>query len=115
PAAVFGPSFPQQGVHLPNPSGVPAKTIDTITNSIYRTVLPDSEDCLTVNVARPALIPAGSKLPVVVWIHGGSFELGSTSTYDGGAIVQRSISMGNPVIYVSMNYRYDPLIPDMRY
>ncbi|KAF8485466.1 carotenoid ester lipase precursor [Gautieria morchelliformis] len=104
-AVVFGPSCPQQAVRLPNPGGVPAKTINAIIDSIYRTVLPDSEDCLTVNVVKPALILAGSKLPVVVWIHGGSFELGSTSTYDGGAIVQRSILMGQPVIYVSMNYR----------
>jgi acetylcholinesterase len=26
--------------------------------------------------------------------------------YDGGAIVQRSIEIGEPVVYVSMNYRY---------
>ncbi len=27
--------------------------------------------------------------------------------YDGGPIVERSIQLGEPVIYVSMNYRYD--------
>ena len=27
-------------------------------------------------------------------------------SYDGGVIVQKSITLGEPVIYVSMNYRY---------
>ena len=27
-------------------------------------------------------------------------------SYDGGIIVQKSIALGEPVIYVSMNYRY---------
>lgn len=86
PAVFFGPSCPQQAVRLPNPSGVPADTLNAITDSIFRILLPDSEDCLyvltfspfvycstrprcsfrTVNVVKPALSPAGSKLPVVV-------------------------------------------------
>ena len=39
------------------------------------------------------------------WIFGGGFESGSTSMHDGGVIVQTSIDMDQPVIYVSMNYR----------
>lgn len=39
------------------------------------------------------------------WIFGGGFELGSTSMYDGGLIVDRSQALSQPVIYVSMNYR----------
>ena len=35
----------------------------------------------------------------------GGFEIGGTSTYDGKAIVDRSIDLGMPVVYVSMNYR----------
>ena len=27
-------------------------------------------------------------------------------SYDGNVIVKRSIEMGEPVVYVSMNYRY---------
>jgi acetylcholinesterase len=39
------------------------------------------------------------------WIFGGGFELGSPSMYDGGLIVERSLDIGQPVIYVSINYR----------
>ena len=39
------------------------------------------------------------------WIYGGGFEFGGTSIYDGRIIVQTSIDMDQPVIYVSMNYR----------
>ncbi|KAL0064274.1 hypothetical protein AAF712_008718 [Marasmius tenuissimus] len=35
----------------------------------------------------------------------GGFEVGSPSSYDGGSIVERSLELGQPVIYVSMNYR----------
>jgi carboxylesterase type B len=32
-----------------------------------------SEDCLNLNIVRPALDDSSEKLPVMVWIHGGSF------------------------------------------
>ncbi|KAG7088892.1 hypothetical protein E1B28_012837 [Marasmius oreades] len=35
----------------------------------------------------------------------GGFEVGSPQMYDGAVIVERSIALGQPVIYVSMNYR----------
>ncbi len=41
----------------------------------------------------------------IQWIFGGGFELGSTTMYDGGLIVDRSQDLSLPVIYVSMNYR----------
>jgi para-nitrobenzyl esterase len=34
-----------------------------------------SEDCLTVNVFRP--FEVNTRLPVMVWIHGGSFVIGA--------------------------------------
>ena len=34
-----------------------------------------------------------------------SWENKGTHSYDGGVIVRRSIELGEPVIYVSMNYR----------
>jgi len=36
-----------------------------------------SENCLNLNIARPKLNGRTEKLPVMVWIHGGSFWYGS--------------------------------------
>jgi para-nitrobenzyl esterase len=58
-----------------------------------------SEDCLYLNVWRPAA--ARAPLPVIVWIHGGGFVNGGSSlaTYDGAAFAAH----GN--VFVSINYR----------
>ncbi|KAF5315368.1 hypothetical protein D9619_007115 [Psilocybe cf. subviscida] len=64
-----------------------------------------SEDCLFINVVAPASIPRGGKLPVIMWIYGGGFEVGDTSANPGDSVVARSIALGEPVIYVSANYR----------
>jgi para-nitrobenzyl esterase len=60
-----------------------------------------SEDCLTLNVWTPASFKPGQKLPVMVWIHGGSFTGGSGSSpiYDGTQFAQRG------VVLVTVNYR----------
>ncbi|KAJ7914280.1 alpha beta-hydrolase [Mycena leptocephala] len=99
----FGPACAQQEIKLPILTGLPQEVIDDVANSIFGTVFPSSEDCLTINVIKPATATATSKLPV--WIFGSGFELGSPSMYDGTTIVERSIALGEPVIYVSMNYR----------
>lgn len=44
-------------------------------------------------------------MPVLVWIYGGGFTAGSTQIYDASAIVQKSMSLGEPIVYVEMNYR----------
>ena len=46
---------------------------------------PMSEDCLTLNVWRPAGAKPGEKIPVMVWIYGGAFVQGSSAApfYDG--------------------------------
>ncbi|CAE6393777.1 unnamed protein product [Rhizoctonia solani] len=62
-----------------------------------------SEDCLSLNIWRPQQVT--EPLPVMVWIYGGSFILGDSQSYPGYGIVGKSIEMGQPVIYVSMNYR----------
>lgn len=62
--------------------------------------LPLGEDCLYLNVWRPAQ-RAEAALPVMVWIHGGGFVMGSSGTpvLDGSAIARRGI------VVVSFNYR----------
>ncbi|KAG8776403.1 hypothetical protein FRC12_000921 [Ceratobasidium sp. 428] len=64
-----------------------------------------SEDCLKLNVWRPHNISTSKPLPVMVWIYGGAFFLGETQTYPGPGFVATSVTKGEPVIYVSMNYR----------
>ena len=64
--------------------------------------VPESEDCLTLNVwTPPAGSPGGGKRPVMVWIHGGGFVFGSSAQpgYDGTALARRG------VVLVSLNYR----------
>ncbi|KAF8158420.1 carotenoid ester lipase precursor [Crassisporium funariophilum] len=104
-ATNFGLSCGQQAIELPIVQGLVGDAANYIVNSIFGQVFPDSEDCLTVNVVKPASATSSSKLPVVVWMFGGGFLLGSTSMYDGASIVSRSQVIGSPVIYVSMNYR----------
>ncbi|XP_028665937.1 cocaine esterase-like [Erpetoichthys calabaricus] len=45
-----------------------------------------SEDCLYLNIYTPAVPKQESKLPVMVWIHGGALIMGSASQYDGSAL-----------------------------
>jgi acetylcholinesterase len=68
-----------------------------------------SEDCLTLNIIRPAGLSAKSALPVLVWIYGGGFSEGAGSIYDGSPVVSQSVNRGTPVIYVNFNYRLGPL------
>ncbi|SFK05006.1 para-nitrobenzyl esterase [Caulobacter sp. UNC279MFTsu5.1] len=63
--------------------------------------LPQSEDCVTLNVWAPAR-KAARPYPVLIWIHGGAFANGHGGEWgpDGGkSLVQKG------VILVSINYR----------
>ncbi|EFQ86252.1 hypothetical protein PTT_18565 [Pyrenophora teres f. teres 0-1] len=67
-----------------------------------------SEDCLYLNIVRPAgLAKPTSPLPVMVWIHGGGWMTGSSADarYNGTFLVQKSVDMGTPLVFVSINYR----------
>ncbi|KAI0812536.1 carotenoid ester lipase precursor [Irpex lacteus] len=63
------------------------------------------EDCLTINIWKPSNITNDAKLPVLIFMYGGGFEVGSSQTLDGAPVVERSIAMGEPILYVSFNYR----------
>ncbi|KAH8991715.1 carotenoid ester lipase precursor [Lactarius akahatsu] len=102
----FGPSCPQQRMILPTGLNTQLeKDISKIVATMYEDVTTDNEDCLTVNVFTPENATPTSKLPVLVWIFGGGFQIGGSANYDGGPVVARSVFIGKPVIFVSMNYR----------
>ncbi|KAN0124160.1 Alpha/Beta hydrolase fold, partial [Lactarius tabidus] len=109
-ATAFGLSCPQQtSTTPPTVNDLPQGTLDALL-AIPGTgvTIVDGEDCLNLNVITPANVKPVSKLPVVVWIYGG--ETGATPptqicSDDGTVIVNRSITLQQPVIYVSMNYR----------
>ena len=64
------------------------------------------EDCLRVNVWTSS-IKAGSKLPVMVWLHGGGFSEGSSQElicYDG-----TNLARDHGVVVVSLNHRLNAL------
>lgn len=76
---------------------------DTVQGSIST-----SEDCLYLNVLRPAGTTAADKLPVMAWIYGGAFLWGTTGQYPGNNYVAESVAMGQPVVFVSISYRLGP-------
>lgn len=63
---------------------------------------PQGEDCLRLNVWASADTQPGDAKPVMVWLHGGAYVLGSSSQtlYDG----HRLVSHGD-VVVVTVNYR----------
>ncbi|KZV69239.1 alpha/beta-hydrolase [Peniophora sp. CONT] len=66
-----------------------------------------SDDCLNINIFRPARAQAKS-LPVLIWIYGGAYVQGDSSMYDGANLVARSIAQGKPILFASINYRLGP-------
>ena len=62
-----------------------------------------SEDCLFLNIYAPhgaSKLPPNQRLPVMMWIHGGNYVIGSGTGYIGAPLV----TTGN-VIIVTINYR----------
>ena len=82
-ATQFGPICPQQ----------PTTWMDS---------MPQSEDCLTLNIWAPE---HGRDLPVAVWIHGGGGTAGSgaQATFDGTRFAR------DGVVLVTLNYRLGQL------
>ncbi len=67
--------------------------------ALFPEVVIGGQECLNLNVWTPS--PGAAGLPVLVWIHGGSFMNGSSSVadYDGAAFAR------DGVVCVSINYR----------
>lgn len=59
------------------------------------------EDCLTMNIWAPAAAHAGDRRPVIVFIYGGGFTIGSSgmANYDGEAMARAG------AVFVNFNYR----------
>jgi para-nitrobenzyl esterase len=64
------------------------------------------EDCLRLNVWAPPGTECGAGKPVMVWLHGGAYVLGSGSQalYDG-----RRLASSGDVVVVTVNYRVGAL------
>jgi len=77
-------------------------------DSLYHPgALPQSEDCLTLNIWTNAATPA-EKRPVMVWFHLGAFMFGSsacTTAPDGKLLFDGSSLAAQGVVVVTVNYR----------
>jgi len=85
----FGPVCPQRWL----PFGPPGWASE-----------PQAEDCLFLNIWTPAQ-SADERLPVMVWVHGGAYEIGSGSTpaYHGDNLARQG------AVVVTINYRLGAL------
>jgi para-nitrobenzyl esterase len=88
-AVEYGPSAPQS---------LPGSTSNSLIDPRR---LPESEDCLVLNVWTPSL-DRNARKPVMVWLHGGGFQSGSASAplYDGSNLAR----LGD-VVMVGINHR----------
>ncbi|MEU5841147.1 carboxylesterase family protein [Rhodococcus sp. NPDC047139] len=85
PATEFGPTAPK------------APYVPPLDRLLHEPSIP-GEEILNLNVWTPDL---SASLPVLVWIHGGAFEHGSSAValYDGASFAR------DGVVFVSVNYR----------
>ncbi|GMT07832.1 hypothetical protein PENTCL1PPCAC_30006, partial [Pristionchus entomophagus] len=63
-----------------------------------------SEDCLFLNIITPKL--GGAKLPVFFYIHGGFYEVGSSTYLGYKSLAEKFASEG--IVVVTINYRLGP-------
>lgn len=90
-ATSFSPACPQ----------APVPFLDDVLGTKYGE-LPGSEDCQNLSITMPGDLLPGEKLPVMVWIHGGSYTTGSgdLAIFDPARLVAE-----NRVVVVSVTYR----------
>lgn len=89
-ATTFGPACPQPAI--------PNMPLDLGASQ--------SEDCWSLNIWAPADTEPGDGKPVMVWLHGGAYILGSGSQplYNG-----RRLAASGDVVVVTVNYRLGAL------
>jgi len=73
---------------------------------VVRGVYLGAEDCLYLSVVTPRGCTEANPCPVMQWIHGGAWILGSASNalYDGDNLARKQ-----DIVYVAANYRLDSL------
>ncbi len=99
------PVTPWQGsFHADRPAPMCLQPLRSRTMNHYFGNEAISEDCLYLNVWAPAGAQ-GKALPVIVWIYGGAFNVGSANmaNYDGEALAAKG------VVRVNLAYRVGPL------
>ncbi|KJZ79517.1 hypothetical protein HIM_00986 [Hirsutella minnesotensis 3608] len=101
----IAPACPQFILDKKPENPIIEQVFDTITQLPIFNVLNEQEDCLTIDVYRPAGTKAGDKLPVLYWIFGGGFEFGSTNTYDPTLILHDGMDSNQKFLFVAVNYR----------
>ncbi|XP_067659463.1 carboxylesterase 1C-like [Haliotis asinina] len=99
---------PTGDLRFSKPEPHPGMT-DVFNATVYGYVCPSlqiinstlsDEDCLTLNVFLPNATEVSSQTPVMVWIHGGGFVIGSAEQYEPWKLVTET-----GVIVVTIQYR----------
>ncbi len=95
-AGDFGPICPQTGVLVDE-----SRPYAIVRSDGHTRLLPQSENCLVLNLWTPA-VGDGGKRPVMVWLHGRGFAqgAGSETMYNGANLAKR----GNLVV-ITINHR----------
>jgi para-nitrobenzyl esterase len=101
----YGHVCPQDAIHstyfVTGGDNAPVEDEDAFL--LYRAYLqPAGEDCLRVNIWTPE-INGSDRRPVMVWLHGGGFVVGSghdLAAYDGEALATRG-----DVVVITLNHR----------
>ncbi|KAJ6082496.1 hypothetical protein N7499_007370 [Penicillium canescens] len=99
------PQYPQGKLNATTSAPTCIQFSDDFTEKKLNTAALSSEDCLYLDVWAPSTATKDSKLPVKVWVYGGSETEGSISDplYDGCNTAEAGS------ILVSVNYRVGPL------
>ncbi|VVD06176.1 esterase FE4-like [Leptidea sinapis] len=101
----FGPALPHPGFddEIFNAFDGSLQCPQSITSASRATSSADETlDCLRLNVYVPTVASSQNPLPVLVWIHGGIYSVGSAGNYGPENLVKQGI------LVVTMNYRLGP-------
>ncbi|TGJ82189.1 hypothetical protein E0Z10_g6579 [Xylaria hypoxylon] len=103
-ASGLGPACPQ--FFFSNKGDLLTSVLGNLLDTpLFQVVTGQTEDCLTIRVQRPVGTAPNAKLPVLFWIFGGAFELGSPQMYDATGLILNGIVQKKPFVFVSVNYR----------